>query len=219
MATAFRLSSGVFLSALDSNAKHIADEFEAKLAELPHSIPVTRSDAIGRHGGPTWAESGVANILIATSPRPQLEARAHRMSRIDGSVTVPIIIDHPFVRFGPMADGIGGCSECLRVRLKQHGLSDDFERMRISAFGDQHGGPNLLLPHETEHLFARALAVLEQLEHGNYSHDPGRVIWFDLMNISSTSGTVSGIHGCSICGGQAGSPETRTWKYLAEREV
>ena len=149
-----------------------------------------------------------ANILISTSPRPQLEARAHRMSRIDGSVTVPIIIDHPFVRFGPMADGIGGCSECLRVRLKQHGLSDDFERMRISAFGDQHGGPNLLLPHETEHLFARALAVLEQLEHGNYSHDPGRVIWFDLMNISSTSGTVSGIHGCSICGGQAGSPET-----------
>ncbi|WP_420733020.1 hypothetical protein [Brevibacterium luteolum] len=219
MATAFRLSSGIFLSALDSNATYIADEFEAELVDLPGSIPLSRSDVVGREGGPTWAESGVANILIATSPQPQLEARAHRMSRIDDSVTVPIIIDHPFVRFGPIADGIGGCSECLRARLKQHGLSDDFERMRISAFGGQRGGPNLLLPHEIEYLFARTLAAFEQLERNSYSHDPGRVIWLDLMNTSSTSGTVSGIHGCGICGGQAGTPEDRTWKYLAEAEV
>ena len=222
MATALRLRSGVFLSALDPNARHVADGFEERLAESLGRIMVTRSDLVGRLGGPSWAEPGTVQILVSTSPQPQWENRAHVMSRVDGSVTIPIVIEHPLARIGPVADGAAACSECLTARMQQHGVSDDFDRMRREAFSGSRGGSHLLLPHEVEYLVARALALLDEAvgaEAPPGSLGAGRVMWFDLMNTSSTTGEVTGVHGCPTCGGQAGAPEERTWKFLAERQV
>lgn len=222
MATALRLRSEVFLSALDPNARGLADRFEAELVELLGHSKVTRSDVAGRLGGPSWAEPGTAQILVSTSPQHQWENRAHVMSRVDGSVTIPIVIEHPLVRIGPVADGVAACSECLTARMQQHRLSDEFDRMRREAFSSSEGGSHLLLPHEVEYLVARTLALLDELVGADAqpgTTGTGRVMWFDLMNTSSTTGDVTGLHGCATCGGQAGSPEERTWKFLAERQA
>lgn len=221
MATTLRLSSNVFLSALDLNARHLVNQFEHELIGLLGQNQVSRSDVLGRLGGPSWAGPGTAQILVSTSPQLQWEHRAHLMSRVDGSVTIPIIIEHPVVRFGPVADGVGACSQCLETRTNQHGLGDDFDRMRREAFSGSAGGPHLLLPHEVEYLIARAIAALEEL----VGTEPpprsgsGRVTWFDLMSTSAATSEITGVHGCPTCGGQAGTPKDRTWKFLARREA
>lgn len=221
MATTLRLSSGVFLSALDLNARHLVGGLESELVGLLGRNEVTRSDVLGRLGGPSWSGPGTAQILVSTSPQVHWENRAHLMSRVDDSVTLPIVIEHPLVRFGPVADGVGACSDCMTARMNQHGLNDDFDRMRREAFSGTEGGSHLLLPHEVEYLIARTMAVLDELlgPDAPPRSGSGRVAWFDLMSTSATTGEITGVHGCPTCGGQAGSPAERTWKFLTHEEV
>ena len=221
MAATFRLSTDVFISALDSNARQLVDQFERELIELLGRQRVSRSDVLDRFGGPSWSAPGAAQILVSTTTHDDWEARAHVMSRVDNSVTVPIVIEHPLVRIGPVADGVGACSSCMSKRMNQHRLNDDFDHMRRQAFKGTDGGPHLLLPHEVEVLFAQTLALLQEVA-GIDSHrrsGSGRVVWFDLMSSSTTSGAITGVHGCPTCGGQAGAPAERTWKFIANKDV
>lgn len=219
MASALRLSKPVFLSALDSNAQHLVTRLERELAELLGAQNVSRSDVDGLRGGPSWAAPGTAQVLVSTTQHDSWETRAHIMSRVDDSVAIPIVIEHPVVRIGPVADGVGPCFDCLSKRMIQHSLTDRFDRLRREAFRGTLGGPHFLLPHEVDLLMAHAIGLLEDMvaEIPRLHCESGRVVWLDLTTTSAMTGKVTGLHGCSTCGGQAGAPDERTWKFLAER--
>ncbi len=215
MASAFRLRDSIFLSALDSQAKALTDRIHESLGGIGVK-DIARDDLVHGYGGPSWAEPNTTQILVATVPRPDMEQRAHKMSRIDGSITIPVVLEYPMVRVGPVADGDSGCYECFSRRLIQHGADETFETMKRQAFAATEGGPNLLLHHESEYVVARVLSLVYMSRSAGSAGQGlgGRSMWLDVANFTGSVDRVVGIHGCATCGGQAGTPEERTWKFL-----
>ncbi|WP_017578195.1 NB-ARC domain-containing protein [Nocardiopsis kunsanensis] len=121
-----------------------------------HGVEAAVTEADSGVGAPVrWPTRGLI-VLCCGGPRPELEHALHDQAARGGARGLPVVLEHPLLRVGPIAEAGAPCSQCLERRRRQlarDGRVEDLWR----AFHGAGGKPRGVLPHEFA--LAAALAV------------------------------------------------------------
>lgn len=135
-------------------------------------------------------------VVALWRPAPALCERADRLAFEHGTRWLPVVLEHPVVRIGPLVTPPAApCYACYQARRAQHDERRDTTAMLYDAYDRDPGcGPTGFLPHHarTAAAIARRLAA----EDG----DPGRVVTVRPAGSMVSADRVVPLHGCERCG-------------------
>lgn len=158
----------------------------------------------------------LADVYILASWRPEipmenlLDGLAHAWKR----PWVPVTYEHPFVRIGPVIiPGESACCGCFRRRQAQHSPMASLDDVLYSHYEkNPEAGPAGHPPSIARFAAAAAAQVIDALSAGEPVAGTARVI--STYNLQTTLQTVSGVHGCKLCGLKR-DEGTRSYALLA----
>jgi bacteriocin biosynthesis cyclodehydratase domain-containing protein len=131
--------------------------------------------------------SGSGPVLVALwRPSPALCDRADRLAYDSGRMVIPIVMEHPTLRIGPVIDPpIGPCYGCYTARRAQHNTALDASAALERAFDRDPGfGPLGYLPAHARAAAGVAAGMIARVGRGG--QHAGEVVTLDWI-----SGTMS----------------------------
>jgi bacteriocin biosynthesis cyclodehydratase domain-containing protein len=159
----------------------------------------------------TAAFTGGARAVVLALPRPSrtlceladLAAYEHAVPWL------PVILEHPFLRIGPLVvPPAGPCFRCYRARRLQHDTEREFSVAFEAAYdsGDS-SGPIGYLPHHARLAAAATLRLLDQgcATSARALPGTGQVLAYDVVSGLLSVNRVVSCHDCT----HAGSDESR----------
>jgi bacteriocin biosynthesis cyclodehydratase domain-containing protein len=167
------------LGAFGQGAGHILSTiYKGKVAVLTARTPL---------------RSAKAHMLIAPSAEPDLTEALDALSFERGVPWLPVTIEHPQLRVGPLVvPGEGACARCYLMRHRQHDPSVAISDLMIDHLRRHPGeAPQGHLPGLASVAAALAVKAL--------AGPAGRVVNLDVLSLGVSSGHVTGIHGCGRC--------------------
>jgi bacteriocin biosynthesis cyclodehydratase domain-containing protein len=155
-----------------------------------------------------------AVIVAMWRPEPALCERADELSYRLRVPWLPIVMEHPVIRVGPLVcPQTGPCFRCYRRRREQHDTQPAATAALLAAYAaDSAAGPGGYLPHHAR----IAAGVAGQLIRGRPAGGlvqgvgqgaaamAGQVTTIRLLNGSMSVSPVIACHDCDRCGGPAG---------------
>jgi bacteriocin biosynthesis cyclodehydratase domain-containing protein len=127
---------------------------------------------------------------------------------------LPIIMEHPRMRIGPLVSpGEGPCFRCFNMRLAQHDPQYKTAEAIEGAYNGNAGtGPQGYLPQHVRIVVAVAVRMLAAItpkhEAGTFAIPPGQVASISLVKKTITVDPVIACHNCRRCRAQ-GAPKLR----------
>ena len=159
------------------------------------------TDRGARHLDVAFGSAGIAVVVALWRPFPALCAKADELAFQVRRAWLPVIMDHPHVRVGPLVvPGSGACFGCFEARQVQH----DLHRAVSAAVLAAHDRGSRLAPqghlgHHARIAAALASVMLEQL-----AEDPGtaagHVIASNVFGPGIRRHRVLPCPGCPRCG-------------------
>jgi bacteriocin biosynthesis cyclodehydratase domain-containing protein len=147
-------------------------------------------------------KDSAAAIVAMWRPYPAACEEADAIASRHQRPWLPVVMDHPFVRVGPVVvPGRGACFACFTARHEQHDLHASTSAMLRAGFDrDPELGPRGYLHHH-----ARLAAALAQLALGDLSADwltttAGQVLSFNVYRNAIRRHPVIARSGCPRCG-------------------
>lgn len=172
---------------------------------VPGACLVARSDIVN-----AFALARDAVVLALSRPEPALCELADEVSHRYGTPWLPVTMDHPVIRVGPLVmPGCGPCFRCYRRRRQQHDTQPEASAALLAAYAaDPEAGPAGYLPHHTR----IAAGVVSEMLHGIavgdqrrlHGHVPGSVTTIRLFGRGISTNLVVRCHDCLRCGGSLG---------------
>ncbi len=156
-----------------------------------------------------FAISGCAALVVALwRPEYQLCERADDLAHQHGLPWLPVTMDHPVIRIGPLVcPWSGPCFRCYRARREQHDTQPAATAALLRAYGDDpSAGPGGYLPHQARIAAAIAGQALGYLAGGDRLGETaaGKVTTLRLLGGGMSVSRVIACHDCSRCGGPPG---------------
>jgi bacteriocin biosynthesis cyclodehydratase domain-containing protein len=175
------------------------------LRALPGALALARSDLLN-----AFATARRAVLLALWRPEPALCERADELAHHRGTVWLPVTMDPPVVRVGPLVvPGSGPCFRCFHRRRQQHDTQPAATAGLLAAYAaDPEAGPAGYLPHHAR-LAAAIAAQMVSTGRGGRGEGwgesgPGMVTTIRLFSPAMTTTSVVGCHDCPRCGGPPG---------------
>ncbi|WP_018680253.1 TOMM precursor leader peptide-binding protein [Actinokineospora enzanensis] len=134
--------------------------------------------------------------LVLDRPTPSLSARADELAFRHGVAWLPVVVEHPVVRVGPLVrPPHGPCADCFRRRQAQHDTRGRESAALAAAYRRDPGlGPTGHLPHHVRLVAAVARhAMATGLPDGELLS-----VW--LLDHEITTARVLPCHDCPRCG-------------------
>jgi len=180
--------------ALGAFGRAVADRLAASSDAIVQPLEDERSPAM------TWPVASV-HVLAAWRETPRLAAALDEAAFRWGVPWLPVVLDHPHVRVGPLVvPGRSPCYGCFRGRLAQHGKVPDMDRALHDHYAENPAaGPTGFLPAHVTFATGAARAALAALP-GGVSAAAGVARWVDVVSAQSGETRVVRIHGCPRCG-------------------
>jgi len=165
--------------------------------------PVAMADSVAG----AFEKDSPAFIATMWRPCPATCEEADELAFRHQRPWLPVVMDHPHVRVGPMVvPGQGACFGCFTARCDQHDSQPDITAALHAGFDREPGlGPRGYLDHH-----ARLAAALAQMALGDLSDDwlaaaAGQVLTFNVYRSTVRRHPVIARSGCPRCGGPAAS--------------
>lgn len=157
-----------------------------------------------------FAASRQAVLLALWRPEPALCERADELAHHRSVAWLPVTMDHPVIRVGPLViPGSGSCFRCFHRRRQQHDTQPATTAALLTAYAaDPATGRAGYLPHHAR--LAAAIAAqkvagdLAGYDAGRGAAEPGEVVTIRLFSPAMTTSSVIGCHDCPRCGGAPG---------------
>jgi bacteriocin biosynthesis cyclodehydratase domain-containing protein len=165
------------------------------------------------------AFSGPADVVIIAMWRQDVAVceTADDLAFQFSTPWLPITMDHPRVRIGPLVvPGTGPCYGCFLVRRAQHDAQQAVTSALGSAYRDDPGsGPRGHLDHHARLAAGLAWLTVESLRCGP-AGPAGQVLTFNVLRRGIRAHQVLGCGDCQRCGPAPDAPAAR-WQnsYLA----
>jgi bacteriocin biosynthesis cyclodehydratase domain-containing protein len=140
-------------------------------------------------------------VLAAWRPVPALCEKLNCVSYETRTPFIPLIIDGPVLRLGPIVQpGTGGCWTCWTHRVAQHnGMFKDHSALMEFYNGNPSRGPSGFLEPVAmigAAQVARTVRALVALD----EHIPGSIWQMDMFTRHVSHGLLVGVDGCDKCG-------------------
>jgi bacteriocin biosynthesis cyclodehydratase domain-containing protein len=157
--------------------------------------------AAARPGGRTFTDPGAAfsnetgPVIVALwRPAPALCERVDELAFTAGRPWLPVIMEHPVVRVGPLVTPPSApCFACYQQRRRQHDDHRETTRLLHAAYDrDDACGPAGFLPQHARTAAAVAWAMLD-------AGQAGQVVTVRLTAPGLSAGRVLPVHGCARC--------------------
>lgn len=165
--------------------------------------------AIGSSLTDAFAAGPSTIVLVLARPDQDLCESADQLSWRRQTPWLPVVMEHPVIRVGPVICPPGGpCFRCYTLRRAQH----DRQRWATASLdmayhNDQTCGPEGYLPHHARIAAALARDMLDRLALHDRDQVVGEVTTVRLLAGGLNTGRVIARHGCDRCG--AGGPSVR----------
>jgi bacteriocin biosynthesis cyclodehydratase domain-containing protein len=180
----------------------------------------TEFKATGAEISAAFAGQESAVVIALWRPDPELCDAADALSYEHRRPWLPVIMEHPVIRIGPLLrPPAGPCFRCYTRRRRQHDQQPWATAALLAAYDrDQFCGPGGYLPHHARLAAAIAQAMLsrpgEEEALGNGSPGGGDVTTIGLsdmgLSVGMRSSRVIPCHDCDRCG-TAGPPGDLGW--------
>jgi bacteriocin biosynthesis cyclodehydratase domain-containing protein len=166
-----------------------------------------------------FTEPTTAVVIALWRPEPDLCDAADSMSYRYQRPWLPVVMEHPVIRIGPLVrPPAGPCFRCYARRRRQHDRQPWVTAALQAAYDkDQACGPGGFLPHHARLAAAVARDMLRRLQAcspGRTGPELGDVTTIRLsdmgLNIGLRSSRVIACHDCDRCG-EAGLPGAPDW--------
>lgn len=187
------------------------------IAAFPGSTEYTATGA-GISAAFTDQESAV--VIALWRPDPGLCDAADALSYEHRRPWLPVVMEHPVIRIGPLVwPPAGPCFRCYTRRHRQHDQQPRATAALLAAYDrDRSCGPGGYLPHHARLAAATAQAMLsrpqEEEAPGHASRDGGDVTTIRLsdmgLGVGLRSSRVIPCHDCDRCAA-AGPPSGPGW--------
>jgi bacteriocin biosynthesis cyclodehydratase domain-containing protein len=168
----------------------------------------------------TAADPGdVAAVVVALwRPDADLCERADELSFQSGRRWLPVIMEHPVIRIGPLVCPPNDpCFRCYARRRAQHdGQQWAVAMLRTARDAEDVGGPEGYLPHHARIAAAVGLDMLRNRSVQAEAVSAGEVTTIGLLHGGLGTSRVLACHGCTRCG-PGGPPGRQDW--IAERAL
>jgi bacteriocin biosynthesis cyclodehydratase domain-containing protein len=140
-------------------------------------------------------------ILALWRPSRALCVRASELAFERGRVWLPVVMDHPHIRVGPLvAGGHGACFSCFEARQAQHDDQRATSTAVLKAYDlDSRLGPRGYLCHHARLAAGLAHVMLGGLDRPPSSL-PGQVMSVNVLSFSIRAHRVVPMPGCPRCG-------------------
>jgi bacteriocin biosynthesis cyclodehydratase domain-containing protein len=159
------------------------------------------ADHAARQVDVAFSSAGTAVVLALWRPFPALCARADELAFQVRRAWLPVVMDHPRVRVGPLVvPGSGACFGCFEARQVQHDRHRVVSAALLAAYDRDSGlAPRGYLGHH-----ARIAAALANVMLGQLTDDPGtaagHVITSKVFGPGIRRHRVLPCPGCPRCG-------------------
>jgi bacteriocin biosynthesis cyclodehydratase domain-containing protein len=206
MANAIRLTPAVAGSTALVGVGPFGERVCAMLAE---SLPGRVGLHVGADAIPDAFGTGADVVVIALwRPFPELCEQADELSFGGDVPWLPVVMEYPVIRIGPLAVPPGGpCFRCYARRRAQHDLQHESAVALESAYDlDRELGPGGYLPQHARLAAGLARGTLDGLgghaPGGNHAPKPGAVTTFRLLVNDLRVNHVIACHDCIRCTGR-----------------
>jgi bacteriocin biosynthesis cyclodehydratase domain-containing protein len=204
--------NGVHLIATGDFGVAVAERLQASRPELTITSPGT--SAVPLTASSAWP-SAALRVLLAWREAPRLAETLDARSADWRTPWLPVVMEHPRLRVGPVVvPGAGACYRCFLRRRQQH-EPDTAVTAALHAHYDAEptAGPRGYLPHHVTLAAALAEAALTRFDDGTLAGQAGLVRHYHLLEHQVSSAHVTGLHGCPRC--RRHDPAVSTWRQLA----
>jgi bacteriocin biosynthesis cyclodehydratase domain-containing protein len=142
-----------------------------------------------------------AYVLARSRQDPDLELLLDESVHHWRSLLLPLIVEHPHLRIGPLVvPGAGACAGCHHARRRQHWAGGPAQDALEDLYREDPAvGPAGFLPMSAQFAADIATGLLERALLGD-TGDAGTVRRLGLLTQETQRSTVVGVHGCPRCG-------------------
>jgi bacteriocin biosynthesis cyclodehydratase domain-containing protein len=127
------------------------------------------------------------------------EEELDRFVRTRGAILLPLVLDLPVLRAGPLGRSGLPCSACFLARAEQHagpGRAGSDAVVEAHYRAHPHDGTLGVLPAHAALAAALAVDALRP----DSAREPGAVLQVDLLTLRTSLSRTVGIHNCPRCG-------------------
>lgn len=174
-------------------------EFGQRVAGfLSDWLPEAAEYKVGDGLDAAFSAASSAVVLALWRPEPDLCEQADELSFSHQIAWLPVIMEHPVIRIGPLVDPAAGpCFRCYSRRRAQHDRQPWITvTLHASYRRDQDWGPAGYLPHQARMASAAALKTLA--DHSD-AQTAGEVATIGLVAGGLTVSPVIACHNCDRC--------------------
>jgi bacteriocin biosynthesis cyclodehydratase domain-containing protein len=181
-------------------------------------LPCREFSARGRELADAFAGSSVV-VLALWRPEQELCESADELSFRHRLPWLPIIMEHPVIRVGPMVrPPAGPCFRCYARRRGQHDRDRWATAILGAAYSNDHAcGPEGYLPHHARMAAALASGMLDRPAIHNGGQVADEVTTIPLLTGGLRTWPVIACHGCERCGPGAPSAGPDWLRELSAR--
>jgi bacteriocin biosynthesis cyclodehydratase domain-containing protein len=172
---------------------------------VPGARLVAASDIVN-----AFAVARDAVVIALWRPEPGLCELADEVAHRYATPWLPVTMDHPVIRVGPLVlPGCGPCFRCYQRRRQQHDTQPAASAALIAAYAANAAeGPAGYLPHHARIAAGMVSEMLRGIAGGGerrvHGHVPGSVTTIRLFGRGITTNLVVQCHDCLRCGGSPG---------------
>lgn len=151
-------------------------------------------------------------ILALWRPEDGLCSRADELAYTYGQAWLPIVMEFPVVRVGPLVHPpLGPCFRCSQLRLVQHDSQHDATAAIHAAYeSDRACGPAGYLPHHARLAAGVAMELLGRTAAAGATHEDadqaGQVVTIRLTRLGVSERRVIQCYNCGRCSVNNASP-------------